>query len=346
MNKLAWLTLVFLLCASPVSAEIKGGDLSVTLGGLGYLSDGVQHQHFGPGATLKLGYDITNHFGLEGSFDYIASESTMSKSWWGDRFGFRLDAVVNLLPDSRFVPYVSGGVGFMYVDDLFPPVNTTRNHTDFLLSAGGGAKFFLTDSIALRADFRPIVTFDEDAFVNFEAMLGVSYYFGRPTKPAAPAQAAVPVAAPAVAPEPRVIVQEEADVPPPVTAPVPLPAPVDEGPASWEGTVNKVPAGKIMITSMKVEGNALVLTTTGRVANYRVFSLAQPSRLILDMANTVNGMGKDNIAVHKLGIAAVRFGSYPDTLRVVLDAEQSELLPYRVEEMENGLKIVMTVPKK
>lgn len=345
MNRLAWLTLVILLCASPVRAEIRGGDLSVTLGALGYISDGVQHQHMGPGATLKLGYDITKLFGLEGSFDYINSESTIKNDYRGNRFGFRLDAVVNLLPDGRFVPYVSGGVGFMYVDDLYPRLNTSWNHTDFLLSAGGGAKFFLTDSIALRADFRPIVTFDEDAFVNYEAMLGVSYYFGRPGKQAA----AVPVAAPVTAPEarePRVIVQEEAAPPAPATAPVPLPAPVDEGPTSWEGTANRVPAGKIMITSMRVEGNALVLNTTGRVANYRVFSLSQPSRLILDMANTVNGMGTDAIAVRKLGIASVRFGSYPDTLRVVFDAEQSELLPYRVEEMENGLRIVMTVPQK
>jgi len=342
MNKLAWLTLVFLLSASPVSAEIKGGDLSVTLGGLGYLSDGVQHQHMAPGFTAKLGYDITRHFGLEGSFDYIISESTLANSYWGSRFGFRLDAVVNLLPDSRFVPYVSGGVGFMYTEDLYPRLNTTQNHTDFLLSAGGGAKFFLTDSIALRADVRPIVTFDEDAFVNYEVMLGVSYYFGRPRKQAAP----TPVAATVPVEEPRVIVQEDASVPPPAAAPVPLPAPVDEGPTSWEGTVARVPAGKIMITSMKIEGNALVLTTTGRVANYRVFSLAQPSRLILDMANAVNGMGTDTIAVHRLGIAAVRFGSYPDTLRVVLDAEQSELLPYRVEEMENGLKIVMTASQR
>lgn len=342
MKKPVWLALVFLLCASPVSAEIRGGDVSVTLGGLGYISDGVQHQHMAPGFTAKLGYDFTKYFGLEGSFDYINSESTIRNDYRGNRFGFRLDAVVNFLPDSRFVPYISGGVGFLYTDDIFPFVNTTQNHTDLLLSVGGGARYFLTDAIALRADFRPIATFDEDAFINYEAMLGVSFYFGRAGKPAAP----VPVAAPAPVNEPRIIVQEDAAVPAPLPAPVPLPVPVDEGPTSWEGTVDRVPAGRIMVTSMKVEGNALVLTTTGRVANFRVFSLAQPSRLILDMANTVNGMGTDRIAVHKLGVASVRFGSYPDTLRVVLDAEQSELLPYRVEEMENGLKIVMTTPQK
>jgi len=341
MKRLAWLTFVFLLCAAPVSAEIKEGTFSATLGGLGYLSDGLQHQHFAPGMTVKLGYDFTKQFGLEGSFDYINSESTIIKDYRGNRFGFRLDAVVNFLPDSRFVPYVSGGVGFMYTDDIYPFVNTSQNHTDLLLSVGGGAKFFLTDSIALRADFRPIATFDEDAFFNYEAMLGVTYYFGGSKKAATPV-----AAAPVAAQEPRVFVQEEAPAPGVVPAPVPLPAPVDEGPSSWEGTATRIPAGKIMITGMKVEGNALVISATGRLVNYKVFSLAQPSRLILDLANTVNGMGTDHLPIHKLGIASVRFGSYPDSLRMVLDAEQSELFPYRIEEIENGLKIIMTIPKK
>ena len=48
------------------------------------------------------------------------------------------------------------------------------------------------------------------------------------------------------------------------------------------------------------------------------------------------------IPVHKLGIAAVRFGSYPDHLRLVFDAEQGVLLPYRIEETDKGLKIIMS----
>jgi len=346
MKRLAWLTLVLLLCAAPVSAEIKEGTFSATLGGLGYLSDGVQHQHFAPGMTAKLGFDFTRNFGLEGSFDYINSESTIRDSYRGNRFGFRLDAVYHFLPDGKLVPYVSGGAGFMYTDDIFPFVNTSQNHTDLLLSVGGGAKFFLTDSIALRADFRPIATFDEDAFINYEFMLGVTYYFGGSKQKTASAAAAPEVAAPVAAREPRVFVQEEAPAPAAAPAPVPLPAPVDEGPSSWEGTATRIPAGKIMITGMKIEGNALVISATGRLVNYKVFTLAQPSRLILDLANTVNGMGTDHLPIHKLGIASVRFGSYPDSLRMVLDAEQSELFPYRIEEIENGLKIVMTIPKK
>jgi len=97
---------------------------------------------------------------------------------------------------------------------------------------------------------------------------------------------------------------------------------------------------------MKIEGNALVIPATGRIVNYKVFSLSQPSRLVLDMRQTVNGMGTNKISVHKLGIAAVRFGSYPDSLRVVLDAEQTQLFPYRIQETENGLKIIMTPPRK
>jgi hypothetical protein len=301
--------------------------------------------------TAKLGYDFTKHFGLEGSFDYVISESTVFKSlnddsYWGSRFGFRLDAVYNFLPDGRFVPYVSGGMGFLYTDDIYPRTDLNRYHTDALLSVGGGARFFVTDNIALRADLRPVFVFGGGTFINYEAMLGVTYYFGGSKKAAAPAAAAPVAEAPVAAKAPRVFVQEEAPAPEAAAAPVPLPSPVDEGPTSWEGTATRIPAGKIMITGMKIEGNALVISATGRLVNYKVFTLAQPSRLILDLANTVNGMGTDNLAIHKLGIASVRFGTYPDSLRMVLDAEQSELFPYRIEEIENGLKIVMTIPRK
>lgn len=337
MKTMVWLMMVFLLCASPVCAEIKEGNFSATLGGLGYLSDGVQHQHLGPGITAKLGYDFTKHFGLEGSFDYILSESSKSKSYWGSRCAFRLDALFHFLPDGRFVPYVSGGAGFIYTDDLYPYTGyaISMNHTDLLLSVGGGAEFFITDAIALRADLRPIVIFGEGTLINYEAMLGVSYHFGGSDKKATPLQAK----------EPRVIVQEEETRPEVIPAPVPLPTPVDEGATNWEGTATSVPAGKVMITGMKIEGNALVLTATGPLVNYKVFSLSQPSRLILDMGQTVNGMGTNKITVHKLGIASVRFGSYPESLRVVLDAEQSELFPYRIEEMGNVLKIIMKPPQ-
>jgi opacity protein-like surface antigen len=341
MKRLVWLTLVFLLCASPVSAEIQEGRFSATLGALGYLSDGVQHQYMAPAMTAKFGYDFTKNFGLEGSFDYILSQSSIYKKspkYWGDRYAFRMDAVVNFLPDSRFVPYVSGGAGFMYTNDIYPYSNYALNlyHTDLLLSVGGGVRFFLTDSIALRADLRPVIVFGDGTLINTEAMLGLTYYFGEGKKKATPVAAK----------EPREIVQEEAAAPEPPPAPVPLPVPVDEGPTSWEGTANRVPAGKIMITGMRIEGNALVITATRRIVHYKAFSLSQPSRLILDMTNTVNGMGTNKIQIRKLGIASVRFGTYPDSLRLVLDAEQSELLPYRIEETENGLKIIITPSQK
>ncbi|MDD2320435.1 MAG: outer membrane beta-barrel protein [Geobacteraceae bacterium] len=332
MMRVVWLAVAFLLSASPVCAELSTGTFSATVGGVGYLSDGQQHQKFGPGISAKLGYDFTKHFGLEGSFDYVLSKSSLHESYWTSRYAFRLDAVYNILPDSRFVPYVSGGAGFVYIDDM--PSIKDNFRTDLLLSVGGGARFFLTDSFALRADLRPVITFGEGTFVNAEAMLGVTYYFG------ATKQKAAPVAVT----EPRVITQEEEAVAVAVPVPVPLPAPVEEGATSWEGTVDRVPAGKTMITGMKIEGDALVIKTAGRTVNYRPFSLSQPSRLVLDMANTINGMGTNKILVYKLGIATVRFGGHQDSLRVVLDAEQSELFPYRIEEIENGLKIIVTAP--
>lgn len=347
MKRLVLLVVVFLLCASPVSAEIREGGFSLTLGGLGYLSDGTQHQYISPGFSARFGYDLTKRIGLEAAFDYTYSESTKNCAYKGGRDIFRLDALYYFMPDSRLVPYVIGGVGGIYRDDIYDYRHRGDHYAlGALVNYGAGAKFFLTDSIALRADVRQMVVFDLGTYLNAEAMLGVSYYFGRPKQKVTPvAVASEPTAAAAPQPKSRVIEQEEAAPAAPLPAPVPLPAPIDEGPTSWEGTVSRVPAGKVMITGMRIEGNALIINATGPLTNYKVFSLSQPSRLILDLANTVNGMGTDKIAIRKLGIASVRFGSYPDSLRMVLDAEQSELLPYRIEEIENGLKIIMTSPQ-
>jgi OOP family OmpA-OmpF porin len=60
------------------------------------------------------------------------------------------------------------------------------------LNAGGGLKYFLTDSIALRGDARQLFVFDKHTLCNWEYTGGLSFLFGGKKAPA-------PVAAPAPA---------------------------------------------------------------------------------------------------------------------------------------------------
>ena len=105
-----------------------------------------------------------------------------------------------------------------------------------------------------------------------------------------------------------------------------------------------VPAGAILVSGMKVEENVLEFTANESIKNYKVLTLSQPSRLVIDVANGVNGLGVERIPVNKLGITTVRFESNPEYLRVILDAQEGLLIPYRIEETATGLKIIITTP--
>ena len=99
-----------------------------------------------------------------------------------------------------------------------------------------------------------------------------------------------------------------------------------------------------MVTGISIDQDALEITATGRGTNYKTFTLSQPSRLVIDINNAVNGLGASRVPVHKFGILAVRFGNHPNFLRIVLDAAQGKLLPYRITETDNGLKVIMSAP--
>lgn len=328
MTRLFRLAVFFLLFTSPVCAEIKEGKFSMTLGGVAYLSDGVQHQKIGPGFTARLGYDITKRYGVEAAYDFILSQPTKLKSGHAERNIFRIDALYYLLPECKIVPYLSGGVGWI-ASNMYSQTSGFR--TDLMLNFGVGAKYFLTDSIALRGDIREIGVFEKGHILNTEAVAGLTYYFGQGK--AGVRQPASPVVEPSPAQAPE-------------STPTPEPVPVKMEPTSWQGEATTVPDGKIMVTGMRIDKNALEITATERIRNYKVFTLSQSSRLVIDISNAVSGFAANRIPIHNLGIAAVRFGSFPDYLRIVLDAEQSELLPYRIEETEKGLKIIVVPPEQ
>jgi hypothetical protein len=328
MTRLFLLAVFFLLLTAPVYAETREGAFSMTLGGAAYLSDGVQHQKIGPGFTARLGYDITKRYGVEAAYDFILSQPTKLKSGHAERNIFRIDALYYFLPECNIVPYLSGGVGWI-ASNLYSQTSGFR--TDLMLNFGVGAKYFLTDSIAIRGDIREIGVFEKGHILNTEAVVGLTYYFGQGKSKAGVRQPVSPVIEPPPAQAPG-------------SAPAPEPAPVKMEPTSWQGEATTVPEGKIMVTGMRIDKNALEITATEHIRNYKVFTLSQSSRLVIDISNAVSGFAANRIPIHNLGIAAVRFGSFPDYLRVVLDAEQSELLPYRIEETEKGLKIIVVPP--
>ncbi|GFE58627.1 outer membrane beta-barrel protein [Geobacter sp. AOG1] len=343
--------LVTLALAMPAAAAIKGGEVALTVGAGGYVFDGQEHLDAGPELLVRLGYDITEYVGVEGSFGYVDTKSTLRKpssasNRQAEAYLYRADALLYLMPRSTFVPFLVAGGGVKQEIGSA----TYRNRTSALLNAGLGAKLFVADNVALRGEVRQIGTIDYAKHLNYEAAVGLTWYFGRENRPAA---AAVPPAKEWVvtAPPEHVAAKHPAPAPAPAIEPAPVAAPAalaettEAGPVTLTGTGREnAPAGKIMVTGISIDQDALEITATGRITNYKTFTLSQPSRLVIDINNAVNGLGASRVPVHKFGILAVRFGNHPNFLRIVLDAAQGKLLPYRITETDNGLKVIMSAP--
>jgi OOP family OmpA-OmpF porin len=177
---------------------------------------------------IRLGYDWTDSLATELVGNYIRSESMPSKadnSIWN----YRLDMLYNFMPSSAMVPYLAGGVGGIQFEY---PKSQSGDLAEFTANVGGGVKFFMTESVALRADGRYIWDFSNDnwrhkAYNNIEYSLGVSFLFGG-TKTAAAAARREPAPRPverAVEPPPAKQAAPPAEEPPlgPVPAAEPTP---------------------------------------------------------------------------------------------------------------------------
>jgi OOP family OmpA-OmpF porin len=188
---LSIICMMFLLTFSNgVSAQMRPATFSVMPYFGGYLFDKDQQLRNAPVAGINLGYNFTKYFGVEVSGDYIETKydlTVVSHSRSSEVGNYRLDAVINLLPDSRLVPFVFAGFGGQSIDYPRSVPNKVASAVDY----GAGLKFFFTNWLALRGDARQIYVFDGSR-KDFEFTMGVVFYFGGP-KPA-PAAKYEPVA--------------------------------------------------------------------------------------------------------------------------------------------------------
>ena len=336
---------------------------SVTPFAGGYVFEGTQRQNM-PIYGLSLGYNLTPNWTVEVTGSVIPdsvmitrdSSGTPSLNRW-NAYGVRGDVLYHFLPQERLVPYLAVGGGAIFLDsDQASSLNETA------VGYGGGLKYFFTDSMALRLDVRHLLVLDSNSTTrdidnNLAYTAGVTFQLGgvRPSravvvqaedlqpappvsKPAAPAPAPFPEPIPA--PEP---VSAPEPVPEPASAPAPVLEPLPEEPLSWSGQ-DQHPAvlpGEVLVTGIAIQKDSLEILASERIGAYKTFTLSQPSRLVIDINGGVNSIGTKRIPVRRLGITAVRFGNHPDFLRIVLDAAQGKLLPYRIEETGKGLKIII-----
>ncbi len=212
---------VFLL---PLSArsEIRAGSFEVgPFGGYNFFEKD-QNLKDRPVFGGRLGYNFTRRFGLEAALEFIGSRVD-DKTVTGGREGqfrspidgvdltlYHLDAVYHFKPDGKFNPFVVAGFGGAH----YSPEISTKDMAAF--NVGAGAKYWVTDNIALRVDVRDYMVTEimQETFHNLGATIGISFAFGGKAKPVS-----TPVARYEPMPQPRPEPKPE----PIPTTPPPLP---------------------------------------------------------------------------------------------------------------------------
>src|SRR5512133_2161864 len=200
-----------LVVASIASAANREGQISISPVIGGYSFDSPQGIGFDSNPIFggRVGYNFTNNFGIEGLFDYVHTSNGKNVNM--KRYGGEL--LYHFFPENKFVPYLAAG---------FNGVNFTGSGQDkrvrSAFDAGIGAKYFLFDSFALRADVRSILYTRLNRWNgNLEYTLGAYIPFGGAKPAAKPVE---PTPAPHVTPAPS----PAPALPPPFVVPPPAPA--------------------------------------------------------------------------------------------------------------------------
>jgi OOP family OmpA-OmpF porin len=217
--------LVFLL---PLSArsEIKAGSFEVgAFGGYNFFENS-QNLENRPVFGGRLGYNFTRNFGIEGAGEFIRT-SVAYKARTGITEGqfrsptdrvdltfYHLDLVYHFIPDGKFNPFILAGFG----GANYSPSISTKDMAAY--NVGIGAKYWLTDNIALRVDLKDYMVTEimQETYHNIGATIGITFAFGGKAMPA-PA----PVANFEAKPEPRSEAKPEFKPEPGPTPPPPPP---------------------------------------------------------------------------------------------------------------------------
>lgn len=178
--------LCILMCAGNAVAGIKAGAITLSPSGGAYIFDDKEPINNGRIYNLGVGYNFTQNLAAELMFGLIQTDAEDCKCEDLDVYGFlpRFELLYHFMPDRVFVPYIAVGGGYLsyhYDSDNVKQKLDKSAVADY----GVGAKFFLTDNLALRGDARHIYDFENEAN-NFAVTVGLVYQFGGESKPKAP----------------------------------------------------------------------------------------------------------------------------------------------------------------
>lgn len=276
------LILLTMLLATVAVAAAAGNraqtfTLSPVIGG--YSFDGVQHQQTRPVYGIRGGYNFTRHLGVEALFDYVQSVGTLPRN--GDVHVYRYggDLLYHFFPGNRLVPYIAAGYSAITTDYENQTLAGEYHfhHTKGVGDYGPGFKYFLSDNLAIRGDFRHLLFSDGDVLSNYEYTVGLTFHFGG-EKPASPVAAVVPQAAP---------VPKQLQPTPPAAEVMPEEAPLQPVPAA-EPAPGHEKYCVTLHTQFEIDSDAIMPESYGELARVGDFMKAYPTTTAVIEGHTDN----------------------------------------------------------
>ena len=95
----------------------------------------------------------------------------------------------------------------------------------------------------------------------------------------------------------------------------------------------------VIIRKIVFGDNYLDIVISGAVSEYKVITLKNPDRIAVDITGAKSALAARQIAVHKFGVSTVRWGIYPNYIRIVIDSAKESLPPHAISKTAGGLRI-------
>lgn len=205
MRKTALLALLIIISLPAfASAEIREGSFEINpFFGYCTTANSPEFCHksiFG----LRVGYNITNHWELEGAYSKVATSAQLAG----------LDILYHFMPEKKLTPFILAGIGHAYVKPERHP-----SYQTLMGDIGAGFKYSFNDTYSFRSEIRDVVTHSNNVIVS----AGIVIALGGKTPKAAPIPEPAPVPKPEPKPEPA-----PKPEPKPEPAPAPKPAPAQK----------------------------------------------------------------------------------------------------------------------
>lgn len=88
-------------------------------------------------------------------------------------------------------------------------------------------------------------------------------------------------------------------------------------------------------------GNLVTLHMANRIPEYRTYKLSNPSRIVIELADTFNQLNTGRLGIDENYITNIRLGRMPKGLKVVFDINAASPPKYRISRIGDALAVAM-----